>query len=64
MSQLIDYAEKNDTDILHLLNEDPIEDDRIQGLEDSDEQISYDRDGNFEQDEDDSETMQYMSRLW
>jgi hypothetical protein len=63
MSQLIDYAEKNDTDILHLLNEDPIEDDRIQGLEDSDEHISYDRDGNFEQDEDESETMQYMSRL-
>lgn len=61
LSQLIDYAEKNDPDILHLLNEDPLEEDHIRGLEMSDEEISYDQEGQSEGEEEETEETEHTN---
>lgn len=55
MTQLIDYAEKNDPDILHLLNEEPIEDDKYNGVAVSDEEEGISRGEEVESQEEDPE---------
>jgi hypothetical protein len=68
LTKLIDYAEKNDPDILHLLNEEPLEDDQYNGVEVSDEEdegVSYDDEvesHHEELEEDEREHADYISR--